>query len=147
MFSKSCEYGLQAMLYIAMNASEDRNVGLREIAANQGIPVHFLSKILQMLVKSKLLNSVKGPNGGFTLRKKPEETNLLNVVASIDGLDLFERCGIGLKLCADHHPCPVHHKFKFLRESIRETLCSENLSDLVFDMQEGKSYLALKIKP
>ena len=64
MFSKSCEYGLQAMLYIAMNASEDRNVGLREIAVNQGIPVHFLSKILQMLVKNKLLNSVKGPNGG-----------------------------------------------------------------------------------
>ena len=147
MISKSCEYGLQAMLYIAMNSSEDRNIGLREIAVNQGIPVHFLSKILQMLVRSKLLYSAKGPNGGFTMRKKPEETNLLEVVASIDGLDKFERCGIGLKLCSDEHPCPLHHKYKFLRESIRDTLCNEKLSDLVFDMREGRSYVALKNKP
>ena len=73
MFSKSCEYGLQAILYIALHARPDRKVGLKEIADNQDIPAHFLSKILQILVKYKLLVSVKGPNGGFGLYRKPED--------------------------------------------------------------------------
>jgi Rrf2 family transcriptional regulator, iron-sulfur cluster assembly transcription factor len=144
MFSKSCEYGLQAILYIALHARADRKVGLKEIADNQDIPAHFLSKILQILVKYKLLVSVKGPNGGFGLYRKAEEITLLEVVSAIDGLDIFDRCGIGLKQCDDAHPCPIHNKFKFLRESIRNTLMKETLADLIFTVEEGKSYVTLK---
>lgn len=144
MFSKSCEYGLQAILYIALHARPDRKVGLKEIADNQDIPAHFLSKILQILVKYKLLISVKGPNGGFALYRKAGDITLLEVVSAIDGLDIFERCGIGLKHCDDAHPCPIHNKFKFLRESIRNTLMKETLADLIFAVEEGKTYVTLK---
>lgn len=144
MFSKSCEYGLQAILYIAVHVRNDRKIGLKEIADSQDIPAHFLSKILQILVKYKLLQSVKGPNGGFALNRQPEDITLLEVVSAIDGLDIFDRCGIGLKTCSDAHPCPIHNKFKFLRESIRNTLMKETLADLIFTVEEGKSYVTLK---
>jgi Rrf2 family protein len=127
-----------------LHARPDRKVGLKEIADNQDIPAHFLSKILQILVKYKLLVSVKGPNGGFGLYRKPEDITLLEVVSAIDGLDIFDRCGIGLKQCDDAHPCPIHNKFKFLRESIRNTLMKETLADLIFTVEEGKSYVTLK---
>ncbi len=144
MFSKSCEYGLQAILYIALHASSERRVGLQEIAENQEIPSHFLSKILQILVKQKLLSSTKGPNGGFILNKKPEDITLLEVIAAIDGLDIFDRCGIGLKTCSDEVPCPIHNKFKFLRENIRDTLANETLADLRLQVVQGKSFVTVK---
>lgn len=144
MFSKSCEYGLQAILYIALHASGERRVGLQEIAENQEIPSHFLSKILQILVKQKLLSSTKGPNGGFILNRKPEDITLLEVIAAIDGLDIFDRCGIGLKTCSDEVPCPIHNKFKFLRENIRQTLSNETLADLRLQVVQGKSFVTVK---
>lgn len=144
MFSKSCEYGLQAILYIALHASSERRVGLQEIAENQEIPSHFLSKILQILVKQKLLSSTKGPNGGFILNRKPEDITLLEVIAAIDGLDIFDRCGIGLKTCSDEVPCPIHNKFKFLRENIRDTLSNETLADLRLQVVQGKSFVTVK---
>jgi Rrf2 family protein len=144
MFSKSCEYGLQAILYIALHANGETRVGLQEIAEKQEIPSHFLSKILQILVKQKLLSSTKGPNGGFVLNKKPEEITLLEVIAAIDGLDIFDRCGIGLKVCSDEVPCPIHNKFKFLRENIRNTLSTETLADLRIEVVEGRSFVTLK---
>lgn len=144
MFSKSCEYGLQAILYIALHAKNDRRIGLQEIASEQDIPAHFLSKILQILVKNKMLSSIKGPNGGFVLNRPANKISLLEVIAAIDGLDIFDKCGIGLKECSDSHPCPIHNKFKFLRENIRQSLQSETLADLTLQVDAGKSFVTLK---
>ncbi len=144
MFSKSCEYGLQAILFVATYATPEKRIGLQEIAQAQSIPAHFLSKILQILVRHKLLSSIKGPNGGFALYKSPKEITLLEVVSAIDGLDIFSKCGIGLKNCSDDHPCPIHNKFKFLRESIRSTLQGETLADLTYKVAGGYTFVTLK---
>jgi Rrf2 family protein len=108
MFSASCHYGLQAMFYIALHSSEDKNVDLSEIAREQNIPKHFLSKILQLLVKEKLLVSMKGPTGGYRLKRSADDITLLEIVDSIDGLDIFNQCGIGFKECDPSDPCPIH---------------------------------------
>ena len=64
-FSKKCEYGLQAVLYLA---SRDVNlvVPVDEITAKLNIPKEFVSKILQKLTESGLIYSRKGKAGGFT---------------------------------------------------------------------------------
>lgn len=144
MFSKSCEYGIQAMIYIALHSENGSRVGLNEIADTQQVPKHFLSKILQMLVKHKLLESVKGPNGGFYLKRNPSKINLLEIVKIIDNLDIFDRCAIGLKECSDNNPCPVHHEYKIVKNKIRSTLKEKNLTILVKDIKSGKSIVSFR---
>jgi Rrf2 family protein len=134
------------MLYIAMHSSKDENVGLIEIAENQEIPRHFLSKILQQLVKAGLLESMKGPNGGFKLSKKPEKITLLHIIKAIDGLEVFTQCGIGFKKCSDDHPCPIHHDFKKVRDKVYELFKKKTLKELVFEAEHGEGIISLNKK-
>ena len=144
MFSKSCEYAFQAMLFITLHAQKGKSVGLNEVASNQKIPKHFLSKILQQLVKKKILKSIKGPNGGFSLRKSPEKITLLSIVRIIDGLEIFDRCGIGLKKCQDSNPCPIHFEFKLVKQKIKDVLSKKTLIELANDVKKGKSIVSYR---
>ncbi len=144
MFSTSCHYGLQAMLYIAMYSSRDKNVGLTEIAENQEIPKHFLSKILQELVRHDLIESMKGPNGGFKLRLPAEEITLIQIIEAIDGLDVFTQCGIGFKKCSDDHPCPIHHEYKKVRNKVQELFTTKTLKELTKDVERGDSIINMQ---
>ena len=142
MFSKSCEYALQGTIYIALHGQDGQNVGLKEIAESQDIPLHFLSKILQLLVKNDILDSVKGPNGGFSLKRNPEDLYLKDIVEITDGPSILERCGIGLKECSDKSPCPIHFDYQVVKDKIREVLQSKSLKDLIKDVESGKSIVA-----
>lgn len=126
-----------------MHSSKDKNVGLIEIAENQEIPRYFLSKILQKLVKAGLLESMKGPNGGFKLSKKPEKITLIDIIKAIDGLEVFTRCGIGFKKCSDDHPCPIHHDFKKVREKVYELFKKKTLKELMYEAEHGEGIISL----
>jgi len=108
------------------------------------LPHHFLSKILQQLVRQKILISTKGPNGGFSLHKSPEKITLLSIVKIIDGLEIFDRCGMGLRECQDHNPCPIHFDFKMVKQKIREILSQKTLSELAQDVQNGHSIVTYR---
>jgi len=144
MFSRSCEYALQSILYITLHSKNGKAVGLKQISDSQKIPLHFLSKILQQLVKGKVLNSIKGPNGGFALNVSPNRLRLIKVVELIDGLDIFDRCGIGLKKCSDKTPCPIHFEFKVVKEKIRQVLTEKTLSELCDDVDKGLSIVSFR---
>ncbi|TDI69139.1 MAG: Rrf2 family transcriptional regulator [Bacteroidetes bacterium] len=144
MFSRSCEYALQSILYITLHSKNGKAVGLKQISDSQKIPLHFLSKILQQLVKGKVLNSIKGPNGGFALNVSPNRLRLIKVVELIDGLDIFDRCGIGLKKCSDKTPCPIHFDFKVVKEKIRQVLTEKTLSELCDDVDKGLSIVSFR---
>lgn len=142
MFSKSCEYALQGVLYIALHdKDENKNSGLRDISESQGIPYHFLSKILQQLVKAKILGSIKGPHGGFYMNVDPKDLKLIEIVKVIDGLDRLERCGIGMKECGDDNPCPIHKDYKSIREKITDLFSRESVAELVEDVKAGHSFV------
>ena len=143
MFSTSCHYGLQAMLFISLKYEKDKNVELTEIANKQDIPKHFLSKILQMLVKQKLLKSMKGPTGGFRLTRPPEKIRLIEVVEAIDGLDIFTQCGIGFKQCSDANPCPIHHDYKGVRDKVMELFETKSFAELIEEVKQGNSIVTL----
>lgn len=129
------------MFYIANHSTEDLNVGSREIAEEQGIPRHFLSKILQMLVKHKLLISTKGPSGGFKLSRHPKNIAIIEVVEAIDGLDIFEQCGFGFKKCDGTDVCPIHHDYKIIREKVYELFHDTSLQALVQEVNKGNNFV------
>jgi len=144
MFSKTCEYGIRAVLFIAQHSNEDKYVGLKEIARVQNLPEHFLSKVLQILVRHKILKSSRGLKGGFALNQNPGSINLLGIINAIDGMDLFDTCVLGMKECSSERPCPVHHQYKPIKEEFLRILSNKTLQNLVEDLNSGKAYLVLK---
>ena len=125
-FSKKCEYGLQAVLYLA--AQIDREViSAEEIANKLSIPKEFVSKILQSLTESGIICSRKGKSGGFAIAKDPKRITLIDIVAAIDGLSMFSGCVLGFPHCNLENPCPLHDKWGELRTKAYSKLTDENL--------------------
>jgi|SRR3972149_8108934 len=125
-FSKKCEYGIQAVLYLAANL-DDEVIPVDIIAGKLNIPKEFVSKILQSLVESGIVSSKKGKKGGFSLAKSPSKIRLIDVVAAIDGLDIFNNCVLGFPQCSPDHPCPVHDNWGALRTQAYNMLTDETL--------------------
>ncbi|MGM0505723.1 MAG: RrF2 family transcriptional regulator, partial [Bacteroidota bacterium] len=130
-----------------LHSSEHKNVELNEIAVNQEIPKHFLSKILQLLVKQKLLLSMRGPNGGFRLCREPKEISLVEIVEAIDGLDIFKQCGIGIRECDDQDPCQIHDEYKASRERMFCLFQNKTLEALTEDVRNGDSLANITTPP
>ena len=65
MFSKTCEYAIRAMIYLAQQSVTGSKVGFRQIAHTLDAPESFIAKILQDLARKQLIQSAKGPQGGF----------------------------------------------------------------------------------
>lgn len=128
MFSKACEYAIKIMIYIATNEKNGRRAGLKEVAEATGSPEAFTAKILQQLVKARLLKSFRGPSGGFVLNER-EGINVHDVVIAIDGERLLEDCVLGFPECSSENPCPMHSKFAAIRSMLIDTLLSTLIRD------------------
>lgn len=122
MLSNTCKYALRALIYLGKFSKNDQMIGIKKISEDLGLSSPFLGKILQNLVKQKLLISTKGPNGGFALAKKTNEITLYHIVIKVDGEEFFTNCLISLEPCRTHDPskplCPVHAQYDKLREEI-----------------------------
>lgn len=125
-FSKKCEYGLQAVLFLS-SLSGNEVTAADEISAKLNIPKEFVSKILQNLTGSGIVASKKGKSGGFYLAKHPSQIKLLDIVAAIDGLEIFNSCVLGFPNCSSDNPCPLHEKWGKLREDAYNMLNDETI--------------------
>jgi len=126
LFSKKCEYGLQAILYMAAQ-EEDRICSAEEISNKLSIPKEFISKILQSLTLNRIVESKKGKTGGFKLSINPSKIKLIDIVEAIDGLESFNSCVLGFSNCSPKNPCPVHKEWGELRNKAYEMLSSETI--------------------
>ncbi|MCB0750590.1 MAG: Rrf2 family transcriptional regulator, partial [Ignavibacteriae bacterium] len=101
-------------------------------------------KILQDLVRHNIINSVQGAYGGFEIEKsKISSIKLAQIVNAIDGDTIYNGCGLGLHTCDENHPCPVHDKFKIVREELKNMLENTTLEQLALDIKAGKSFLKI----
>jgi Rrf2 family iron-sulfur cluster assembly transcriptional regulator len=144
MFSKTCEYGIKATLYIAHQSQSGTRVSLKDIAKAIDSPEAFTAKILQQLAKDGILNSVKGPSGGFEIDKKQlDKIKLGQIVKAIDGDGIYKLCGLGLKDCNEARPCPVHHKFKAIRNDVKQMLDKTTMQEMLDGLNDGLTHLRL----
>lgn len=135
MLSNSCKYGIRAVVYIASQGHKKGMVGIKQISQELGLPSPFLAKILQQLAKQKILNSAKGPNGGFSLIKDPRKISLLDIIKTIDGDDLMSGCVIHNDTCTNlderHLTCTLHEDYSNIRTQIIELFEKRSIYDLV----------------
>lgn len=141
MFSKTCEYAIRAMIFIAQQSKQQRKTGLKEIAKEINAPEHFMAKILQDLCRSGLLQSSKGPTGGFYLDRSSQECSLLEIVKVIDGDKLFHGCALGLRSCSEKKPCPLHHQFKTVRQDVFDMLQDARVNELQKQLENKLAFL------
>ncbi len=125
-FSKKCEYGLQAVLYLAAQ-QRGEVISSDEIAKKLNIPKEFVSKILQSLTESGIIDSKKGKAGGFLLAKDSSKIRLIDIVGAIDGLDMFNNCVLGFPNCTPENPCPLHGRWGELRSLTYNMLTDETI--------------------
>lgn len=142
MFSKSCEYGLKAMLYIASKSAQDHTSTLDEISIHIGSPMAFTSKILQQLKRHQLLMSIKGKSGGYLIEKeKLSQINLFQIVSALEGDELFTKCGLGLGMCNSKNPCPIHNEYSIIRNNLKTMLKNNFLKNNIEQLNKGKTTL------
>lgn len=130
MLSSKCKYAFRSVLFLAANSSPKQKCGLKEISAKLHIPTPYLGKILQELVVKGIISSTKGPNGGFFLSDLNKNLKLTKVVEKVDGLSVFNSCGLGLEKCSADHPCPIHYEFILSRDSLKSLLDSKSIAEL-----------------
>jgi Rrf2 family iron-sulfur cluster assembly transcriptional regulator len=139
-FSRSCEYALQACLYLAHQG--DEFVLLRDVSDHLDIPHHFLSKVLQTLTRNKIVVSSKGLNGGFALARSAKKIALIDIVRAVDGEQFLEQCILGFPGCRDKSPCPMHFEWKRAREIISTTLHKKSLARLSRELHSQLNLIA-----
>ncbi|HRW43156.1 MAG TPA: Rrf2 family transcriptional regulator [Flavobacteriaceae bacterium] len=144
MFSKACEYGIKASIFVALNSYKGKRVSPKEISEEIDSPKAFTAKILQDLVRHNIINSIQGAYGGFEIEKsKIPSIKLAQIVNAIDGDKIYKGCGLGLEVCDEKHPCPVHDKFKVVRDELKQLLENTTLEQLALDIKAGKSFLKI----
>jgi Rrf2 family protein len=135
LFSKSCEYAMRAVLYLASREEGGHPVLLREISDALDIPHHFLNKVLQQLTRDGILVSHKGITGGFSVARPSSEITLEDIVKAIDGERFRARCVLGIPGCGDDAPCPVHAQWACARDIILGMIRTRSVHHLSREMQ------------
>ncbi len=90
-------YGLLAVAYIAQNKDQGLILS-QDVAKKYNIPLEYLLKILQQLVRANVLRSKRGPRGGFSLAKPTKKITMLQIIEAVEGpmtsqLNLAEHAG------------------------------------------------------
>lgn len=128
-------------MFIALKNDSGVRVSIKDIAEVLEIPGPYLAKILQTLVRHKLLSSVKGPNGGFFIERELSRIAIFDVVLAIDGSDAFSNCGLGMKKCSDKKPCPMHGIFKVSRDTLKDSMMKTCLDKVIDNLNDRKVFI------
>lgn len=141
MLSHTCKTAIKAVIYLASKSATGEKAGMVEVAEFIAASEHTVGKILQTLVKENIINSTKGPAGGFYITAKQNNQPIINVVNAIDGQEVFDQCGLGLSKCSAIHPCPMHDDYKKIRDQFKVMCRQRRVSDLCETVSVGSAYL------
>src|SRR5687768_4954143 len=130
-FTKSFRYALRGVLCIALNSHDKPKQRVEEIAIQLAVPKHFLGKIMKRLVKAGILNSTKGPYGGFSLNDRTLTTSLLELATITNSISNVDDCVLRLEKCDINNPCPLHHKMLSYRQELHNLFAGTTIGELL----------------
>ncbi|MDR2874840.1 MAG: Rrf2 family transcriptional regulator [Methylobacillus sp.] len=137
MISKTSQYALQAMIYLATLEPEIKVTG-NDIAGKLGLPPSYLSSIMPQLTGQGLANSTPGPGGGFSLGRSAETINLLQILSITENTKFAQECLLGFKICDPTSKCPVHDHWHPVKTGILAFLEKQTLKMLGDAVKSGK---------
>lgn len=126
-FSSASAYALRAL---AALPDDQGYVMAKDLAVQLGLPGPYLAKVLQSLVQGGMLESVRGPKGGFRLARPTHKITVEEVVHLLDGEDAFKACVMGFPECSNEQPCPMHDAWTAVKEQMATSMTQATIRDL-----------------
>ncbi|NBO91219.1 MAG: Rrf2 family transcriptional regulator [Planctomycetia bacterium] len=128
MLSQTVEYALRAVTYLATVPTQSRTVD--QIADATLVPVAYLAKVMQQLVREQILLSRRGIGGGFQIARSPEQLSILEIVQAVDPIRRIESCPLGL---AAHgkHLCPLHRRMDNALAGMEQAFAASTLAEIL----------------
>lgn len=141
MLSLTCKTAIKAVIYLSSKSEGGEKANIKEVSGRIDASEHTVGKILQLLARKKIINSLKGPYGGFYLNEEQQEQPIINIVEAIEGDHIFQECGLGLSKCSASHPCPIHDEYKVARELMEKVFRERKVRELCNSVTNGLAYL------
>ena len=126
-FSTATGYALQALAALPGDGSYRL---AKNLAESLNLPGPYLAKILQNLVQAGILESVRGPRGGFRLARPSSEITVGEVVAALEGPGSLDGCVMGFPNCGPENPCPMHGAWSQVKAQMGDSMTQATLRDL-----------------
>lgn len=133
MFSHKLKYGLQALVYLS-TLKRNEIVSAATFSSELKIPKEFVSKILQSLTKTGLVDSKKGKGGGFFLSVEPDQIKLSYIIDALGG-HLNSECLFGLNKLCKNDDCEVCKEWKDYNNKFNNLINRYTLGDFSHDHQ------------
>ncbi len=127
-FSEAASIGLHSMVLIAKS---DQIINVSEIADAIGSSKHHIAKILQRLVKQGFINSLRGPTGGFSLRKKPFKISFLDIYEAIEGKISVSKCPLDKDKCPFDKDCIMNNVTAKMELEFKQYMQTQTLNKFI----------------
>jgi Rrf2 family protein len=134
LLSHTGEYALRAVIHLAEHADQGP-LRVGDIADALDVPQNYLSKVLHVLARKRILRSTRGPQGGFILRRHADRLSLAEVVAPFDPIE--DRCLLIRRQCSETDPCTAHHEWKQVAMRVRGFFRETTIGDLLRSAAEA----------
>jgi Rrf2 family protein len=128
------EYGILCTLCLGAKYSPEDSIGAQEIATLQSIPLQYTHQILQRLKNGGIIESVRGPGGGYRLTRKPEEINLRQILEASEGATFQIMCDLHPiygDACGAEQVCGLSAVWRELKIAIDSVLEGKTLAELL----------------
>jgi len=123
-------------MYVVLVSEENRKVQVDEISQKLVVPKHFLAKIMNRVVKEGILDSTKGPYGGFSVNGETLNSPLIRLLKITDGMEQFNTCVLRLRKCNKANPCPLHFLMEKNRDDLLKNFTQTTIADLLSQENE-----------
>jgi FeS assembly SUF system regulator len=127
--SRISDYGIVLMACLAEQPA-DSQLSARDIAERTQLPLPVVSKILKALAREGLLISQRGPRGGYSLARRPQEINVVEMITALEGPIGLTECAMHPGNCAQEARCHVRKPWQQINHVVRSALARVTLAEL-----------------
>ena len=124
------DYGLRALIELAHRYGDGKPTQSGEVAARQAIPESYLEQLLATLRRAGFLRSVRGPQGGHSLARPPEQIQVSDVIEALEGPIMVVDCLDEMSSCAKDGGCAQSGMWAAVRDAIVDVLSNTTIADL-----------------
>jgi Rrf2 family protein len=136
LLTKESDYAIRAIVHLARR--RDGYVSSREISRSEKIPLAFLRRIFQPLVKRRLLESREGVSGGVRLKARPEDIRVVDIIEIFQGSIQLSECMFRKKICSNRRSCVLRKRIQAIEALVTRELGDITIAGLVNDLEEAK---------
>ncbi len=127
--SKMTDYGI-VVLSILAQREEGSLASARDISEATRLPQPTVAKVLKVLSRKGIVESVRGAAGGYRLAVQPDGLDLVTIIEALEGPVRMTSCAVAPFVCPDDYDCPVGQRWPQINDAVVRALSEVSLSDL-----------------